>query len=152
MPVWLAIFSALGGSTLISLVITSVWHIIEKHANSEAEEKREAREIIKREEQQKEKAELLQEVRTLINPIASDINKIKAELDTDKEATVLNMRVQMKDLRDKYTEQGFADRGDKAMWNELYKKYSDMGGNHFAEYVDGWKADVEDLPLKVENN
>ena len=54
----------------------------------------------------------------------------------------------MKSSRDKYKAQGYADAGDKATWAELYNKYRDMGGNHFREYVNAWKEEVEHLPLE----
>ena len=37
---------------------------------------------------------------------------------------------------------------DKASWMELYNTYGKLGGNHFKEYVDGWKDDVKNLPTE----
>jgi hypothetical protein len=59
----------------------------------------------------------------------------------------------MKQARDHYMAQGYASASDVASWNELYNTYSKLGGNHFKEYVDAWKADVDKLPRErqVEN-
>lgn len=54
----------------------------------------------------------------------------------------------MKNMRDKCKKQGYADVGDKATFIELYNHYAKMGGNHFIEYVDTWKTEVENLPLE----
>jgi len=31
---------------------------------------------------------------------------------------------------------------------ELYNTYKSLGGNHFKEYVNAWKQELEDLPLQ----
>lgn len=31
---------------------------------------------------------------------------------------------------------------------ELYTTYGRLGGNHFREYIDQWKEEVNDLPLE----
>ena len=31
---------------------------------------------------------------------------------------------------------------------ELYNTYAKLGGNHFKEYVDAWKQELDELPLK----
>lgn len=73
-------------------------------------------------------------------------DKIENSLELDKRATIVSLRANMKRLRDVYKKQGYADAGDKGIWNELYARYKDMGGNHFKEYVDQWKNEVNDLP------
>lgn len=30
---------------------------------------------------------------------------------------------------------------------ELYNTYSSLGGNHFREYVDAWRREMEELPI-----
>lgn len=96
--------------------------------------------------------ELVSVVETSLNkaitPIATDVKEIKNGLTKNQKATITTLRSNMKTLRDQYKNQGYADLGDKATWNELYDDYKDMGGNHFKEYVNIWKEEVNSLPLE----
>lgn len=97
-------------------------------------------------EHQKRDEEILKAIRKEMAPVSEGISSIKQDLEADRAATVISIRSNMKQLRDKYLKQGFADTGDKATWNELYKNYSALGGNHFKEYVDQWKTEINNLP------
>lgn len=83
-----------------------------------------------------------------VSDIRSNIAEVKEQLALDKEATIVQLRTTMKSKRDEFCFQGYVESSDKSNWIELYNRYRDMGGNHFAEYVDGWKQDVETLPVK----
>ena len=86
---------------------------------------------------------------TKITPIASDVAQIKGNLAQNTEGTVTLLRNDMKKARDYYKdEKHYASTNDKASWMELYNTYSRLGGNHFQEYVDGWKRDVMELPTE----
>lgn len=159
MPIWLTLILALGGSTLISLIVSSIWHSMENRVKSKKEKakedkerlrelERERKEQLEKEEDLKRQLEWEQKIYNLIEPIDKKIDEIKAELAENKEATITSLRAHMKSLRDQYIAQGFADGADKATWRGLYKQYSDMGGNHFKEYVNGWRDDIEDLPME----
>jgi hypothetical protein len=52
----------------------------------------------------------------------------------------------MKAILDDCREKGFASTGTKGNWHELYSTYKSLGGNHFKEYVDAWKEELEELP------
>ena len=113
---------------------------IEKiQAYDEQEQTKHLRTIIKDE---------LQPVRENILDIRSDMAEVKKQLALDKEATIVQLRTTMKSKRDEFCSQGYVESSDKSNWVELYNRYKDMGGNHFAEYVNGWKQDVENLPVK----
>lgn len=83
-----------------------------------------------------------------ITPLANDVTSIKSNLSLNTEGTVTLLRNDMKKALDYYKERGWASTNDKASWMELYKTYEKLGGNHFKEYVDGWKQEVKDLPLE----
>ena len=84
-----------------------------------------------------------------ITPIATDVSQIKGNLAQNTEGTVTLLRNDMKKARDYYKdEKHYASTNDKASWMELYNTYSKLGGNHFQEYVDGWKRDVMELPTE----
>ena len=85
---------------------------------------------------------------TKIAPLANDVAQIKGNLSLNTEGTVTLLRNDMKKARDYYKEKGYATENDKASWKELYHTYERLGGNHFKEYVDGWKKEVEQLPTE----
>lgn len=67
----------------------------------------------------------------------ADLNSVKAMLKSNEAATILELRTDMKAVRDRRVNEGKElDTGDLATWKELYKRYFEMGGNHFKEYVD----------------
>ena len=102
---------------------------IEKiQAYDEQEQTKHLRTIIKDE---------LRPVREDVSDIRSDIAEVKKQLTLDKEATVVQLRTTMKSKRDEFCSQGYVESSDKSNWIELYNRYRDMGGNHFAEYVNG---------------
>ena len=116
-------------------------------------EKKEAARRVEEERREQEKNEALM---TLINksldakltPIAADVATIKSNLSLNTEGTVTLLRNDMKKSLDWYKDRGFATANDKAAWMELYNTYGRLGGNHFREYVDGWKEEVRDLPVE----
>ena len=149
MPEWLSILLGILGSLgilsatgkfIFDAAVKRTKMQIEKiQAYDEQEQTKHLRTIIKNE---------LQPVREVITDIRSDIAEVKKQLALDKEATIVQLRTIMKSKRDEFCSQGYVESSDKSNWIELYNRYRDMGGNHFAEYVDGWKRDVETLPVK----
>ena len=83
-----------------------------------------------------------------ITPLRKDLSEIKENLALNTEGTVTILRNDMKKSLDFYKEKGYATAGDRANWMELYNTYAKLGGNHFREYVDAWKQELEALPLK----
>lgn len=154
MPTWLTVVLALGGSATISTLIGIIGKRIDRNVDKkqayQQEQERQTRELaeqaaaeIRRKERQ---AAIVAEIKSVVGPIQEQLTDVLEALSEDKKATVVTLRSSMKTLRDKYLKQGFADAGDKATWNELYENYKDMGGNHFKEYVNQWKSEIENLP------
>lgn len=149
MPEWLSILLGILGSLgilsatgkfIFDAAVKRTKMQIEKiHAYDEQEQTEHLRTIIKDE---------LRPVREDVSDIRLDISEVKKQLTLDKEATVVQLRTTMKSKRDEFCSQGYVESTDKSNWIELYNRYRDMGGNHFAEYVNGWKQDVENLPVK----
>ena len=149
MPEWLSILLGILGSLgilsavgkfIFDAVVRRTQTQVEKiQAYDEQEQIKYLRTIIKDE---------LQPLREDVSDIRSDMSEVKKQLELDKEATVVQLRTTMKSKRDEFCSQGYVESTDKSNWIELYNRYRDMGGNHFAEYVDGWKQDVENLPVK----
>lgn len=113
----------------------------EERAGREADAQR----LKELEDREKEK-QLECTITNALQPLVKKIDDIDTKLGLDKRATVTLLRSKMKTLRDQYKKQHYADTGDKATWEELYVDYADMGGNHFKEWVDRWKVEIENLP------
>lgn len=114
----------------------------EEEAKKREEERKE--DIRRREQERRDNFKAIAE--EVVAPLKKELADVKAVVELDKEATVVSIRSTLKARRDAYMSQGYADIGDKATWNELYEKYGNLGGNHFHEYVDLWKEDVNNLP------
>lgn len=153
------------GSALITAVIgVIVKRSFEKYFKRKEEEeaKREAEraELEARRQQEKEqlaaqkeaqnRKELEQLITTTLAAATKILNEkidhIQEDIALDKAATITSLRSIMKQLRDQYLKQGYADTGDVSTWNELFRNYEAMGGNYFKDYVNGWKEDVHNLP------
>lgn len=163
LPAWLITIISLAGSTVITTIVGLVikhsftkWmnkkEVIQLKRDAEHEELEELREQKRLEEEgrhrEERKTDVLESVGNLLKPLGQKIDSIEGILTQDKESTIVNIRITMKKLRDDYIQQGFATSADKATWNELYTCYKRMGGNHFKEFVDQWKIDVDNLPNK----
>ena len=94
----------------------------------------------------------METVKQDIAQIDVKLDGIKKDLDANKSATVTGLRTDLMILRDRFRDQGFASRNDKAAWEQLYKEYAQFGGNHFKEYVDQWRDEVEELPSELEQS
>ena len=79
--------------------------------------------------------------------IKADTKEIKEDLAANTKGTVTILRNDMKKSLDYCKRQGYASSNDRANWHELYKTYAELGGNHFKEFVDAWKAEFDALPL-----
>lgn len=129
---------------------------LDKEAKKQAEyeELRHQKRAAERKEELKEAITVaLVPVKTKIDEVDTKLDTVTEDLNKDREATIVQMRVNMMNLHSLYKKQGWADTHQKATWNELYNNYKDLGGNHFAEYVDAYKESIENLPtehIKVE--
>lgn len=146
MPIWLTIILALGGSTLITLIVNTIWrHSATKIARIQELEKK-AEDDARHEEERKRQEDWENKVLEMIHPLADKLDQIQEELNLNRAATTASLRTDLMLLRDRYREVGYATRNDKAAWNQLYNDYKELGGNHFKEYVDQWKDEVNSLP------
>ena len=78
------------------------------------------------------------------------IDQIKAQTTLTSTGTLTLLRDRMKTSLNFCRKQKWACSSDKANWFELYNTYKTMGGNHFKEYVDQWKQEMESLPSEEE--
>lgn len=124
----------------------------EKKANKE-EEKAKA----KRERQEEIREVFSVEMKKEITPVHDELKGMSQSLkgiDSTirllKESVIALDRIVMKMNLDLYKDHGYVNSSDRAAWNELFHNYSNLGGNHFKEYVDEWRRILEGLPTKEE--
>ena len=83
-----------------------------------------------------------------IDQLDKNIVEMKGDLADNTIGTVTLLRDRMKAILDECRKEGYASTSTKANWHELYTTYGNLGGNHFKEYVDQWKAELDALPQK----
>lgn len=172
LPNWAnSLLSAMFSLVIVGIIGLVVQHYIKKRLdrrdkeqqeklNQEAKKQAEYEELRHQKRAAERKEEITEAIGVALSPVKKKIDEIDNKLDTvtedlskDREATIVQMRVNMMNLHSLYKKQGWADVHQKATWNELYNKYRELGGNHFAEYVDAYKDEIEELPtepIKVE--
>ena len=152
MPLWLTIVIAVLGLIGTVLGIFGFSAYINERMKHKAELRNRQEDARREELEQMEKEQYLKSLRAIIReenaPLREDIAEIKHCLTLNTKGTVTMLRMDMKESLDSLNDKGFASSSDVANWKELYNVYKELGGNHFIEYVDAWKKEVEDLPPK----
>lgn len=121
----IAIISALASlvatTTITAIVSTVIKRVVENKLDNsfkaQSEHLKEHDELMKMRadlEHKKRNDEILVAIRKEMTPVSEGISAIKQDLDADRAATIISIRSNMKQLRDKYLKQGFADIGDVA--------------------------------------
>ena len=109
----------------------------EMHAATEQRLKNNVRDVFKEE---------IRPINAKLDNITKEIEVIKIDLANNTVGTVTILRDRMKAILDECREKGYASTSTKGNWHELYNTYKGLGGNHFKEYVDAWKEELEELP------
>lgn len=148
MPVWLQVISVILGiiGTLFGIFGISAY-VSERMKHKATKRNREEDEIAEL-KHQKHLEELRAVIREENKGIKDDIATIKDNLALNTKGTVTILRNDMKKSLDYCKHQGYVTRSDKINWNELYNTYAELGGNHFKEFVNGWKEELEAIPVK----
>lgn len=137
-------------SAIVSTIVTtSVGLVVKKSVEKRFDRKEAARTELEKLQEEKRRQErrddVLQTLREELKPLIDKVDNMQKALNLDVEGTVTQLREFMKLSRDRFVEQGYISASDYASWHELYSTYKKLGGNHFREYVDAWKDDVESL-------
>ena len=90
--------------------------------------------------------EEMKPIENKLNNISVEIEHIKNDLADNTIGTVTILRDRMKSILDACRDDGYASTSTKGNWHELYNTYKSLGGNHFKEYVDAWKEELDELP------
>lgn len=157
MPDWLTIVIAVVGLLGTVLGVLGVSGYIGERAKHKAEvrnkqEDRTAAELQEVAEQRLHATirsafkEEIAPVNKKLDDISTEIDHIKHDLADNTVGTVTILRDRMKAILDDCRDAGYATTSTKGNWHELYNTYRSLGGNHFKEYVDAWKEELEELP------
>lgn len=168
MPVWLTVLlGVLGGAgTLGGLFGISAY--MQERMSRKAKKKGEKEDQEEKKEEENELKEREEFVLKVAEPL---INNINANIDTNNkdimktlkqmnnsidslikniklntEATVTSLRSIMKSNLDRCKDKGYASTSEKASWNDVCAEYKALGGNHWKEYVNQWKLEMNALP------
>ena len=150
MPIWLTVLIAIVG--LVSTVCSVLG--ISAYVNERSKRKAQRRNLQEEQEAQEIEAmrhqRYMNDLRSIIREeqesLVKDIATIKEDFSLNTKGIVTILRNDMKKSLDHCKEKGFAGSSDKANWRELYNTYSELGGNHFREFVNEWKQEMEELP------
>lgn len=145
------------GALLAIVLSVSIPTIVKRHLQKYLDEKDAKNAELEQLRHEKRRVERKSEIREIVlegvKPIQDHVVELDAKVDDIKEslrkgqeASVVQMRVTMMELHDRYMKQGYANVHDKSTWDELYSRYSELGGNHFSEYVNRYKEDIDKLP------
>ena len=152
MPLWLSIVIAVTGllGTVLGIVgFSAYWNERMKH---KAQKRNDKEDKAEEEMEALKHKKYVDELKTIITnanaPILAEITAIRRDLSLNTKGTVTILRNDMKKSLDFCKDRGYATSSDKANWNELYTTYAELGGNHFREYVDVWKQEMDSLPIK----
>ena len=152
MPVWVQIVSIVVGTIGTLLGIFGVSAYINERMKHKATRRNQEEDLREAEIAELKHQKHLEELRAVIREenagIKADISMIKDNLALNTKGTVTILRNDMKKSLDYFKAQGHISRSDKINWNELYNTYAELGGNHFREFVNGWKDELEDIPTE----
>lgn len=148
MPVWLQVISVILGIIGTLFGIFGISAYVSERMKHRATKKNKEEDEITELKYQKHLEELRAVIREENASIKDDIASIKDNLALNTKGTVTILRNDMKKSLDYCKKQGFVSRSDKINWSELYNTYGELGGNHFREFVNGWKEELEELPVE----
>lgn len=148
MEIWLGIIA-----TIVSVLSLLGFGVVAKlfwedRHRRKIQNTEEVKQLIKFEKQE----EIRHVFREEIQPVSKTVDEIKALSSINARGTLTLLRDRMKMSLNYCKCQGWATSSDKANWLELYNTYKMMGGNHFVEYVDQWKQEMETIPLDDEEH
>lgn len=154
------IFSVLTNTALVSAVtiVSSLFGAlgISSYLSTKGKNKadKEFKETQLREEAYKKQLheDQMNEIRNIFDekilPLKDSLDKLSAQSAEINKGTVVLLRDRMRCSLQYCKKQGYCDSADHANWMEMYNEYKALGGNHFAEYINAWKTELDNLPVE----
>lgn len=146
MDTWILTAISVAASTALT---TLVGLIIKNIVSRKMDEQKELFELRTKQERADRNKDVEAIVTAGLTPINEKLDKLSTSTSNNTIGTVTLLRESLKQGRDHLIDKGFATASEVASWHELYNTYEQLGGNHFKEYVDAWKADVDSLPRET---
>ena len=122
MPIWLTIILALGGSSLIGLVVADIYKAIKSKSKKHLE-------AIKKEKQEEMREVLKQE----LEPVKDELKDVKEDLGLVKDGLQKDLYIDLKNIYEKLQKKGFATIEEKRDYDALYLAYHRLGQNGVAD-------------------
>lgn len=136
----------------VGTVITTLWkENHNKHLKQREIRDEEHVQAIKAKSEEEYKRVLQEELRPMkasIESIQNQMSDIKSTLDENTEGTVTLLRDRMQTSFEFYKRKGYVTEDELFNWNQIFERYSKLGGNFFHERVGIWKKEIEALPIK----
>ena len=136
----------------VGTMLTTLWkENHNKRLKRKEEQSEEHIQALKRKNEEEYKQVLQVELKPIIlsiNNMENQICEIKNDMKDNNTGTITLLRDRMQCSLEYCKRRGYTTSTDIANWHELYNTYKKMGGNHFREYVDCWKKEMESLPIK----
>lgn len=134
-------------SVLTVLAVPTLFGLVWKDIHDRRKENNSAN---KRRKEQENLNNMRKVIKEENEPLREDIQKISSSMDDLRNSDITLLRDRMKCSLNFCKNQGYKTTTDMANWNEMYGSYKALGGNHFKEYVNAWKEEMESLPLENE--
>lgn len=112
-------------------------------------------ELARKQEEYEKKREIKDIITNSIQPVINHVEKIDSKIDglkdennLENKATVIMIRLKLMEWHDVYMARGYCDIKERSTWEELFIKYGELGGNHFKEYMNQIREDIQKLPME----
>lgn len=129
MPVWMTIFLALGGSTLIGLVVKEVYDMI-KSKNKKAIQYDKEKEILATKETIRDIIrEEMKPINEKLSKIEDDVDNIKKDVEDTKGGLQAELRHDIRNSCRRCIQQGFKTEEDVMEIDALHDRYEKLGTN-----------------------
>lgn len=128
---------------------TAVGQMVKTKVGKKLDEHDELAKFRQQQQDEQHNKDMIKVVLEGLQPINKSLEEISGAIVNNTRGTVTLLREDMRRSHDNLVAKKFATAAEVASWHELYNTYAQLGGNHFKEYVDAWKDDIEALPRSL---
>lgn len=137
LPAWLQIILALGGSSLIGLVISDIYRVIKSKSKKHIE-------LVRKEKQEELRVVLKQE----LTPVKEEIKVIKEDVNLVKSGLQKDLYIDLAKIYKEYRKKGFATLEEKRDYDSLYQAYHSLGQNGIADGMHDYIMNMREFKAK----
>ena len=137
MPVWLQILLALGGSSLIGLVVADIYRGIKSKSKKHQE-------AVKKEKQD----EMREVIQDELKPVKAELREVKDDLTVVKDGLQKDLYVDLTNIYNAHRKKQFASLEEKRDYDALYRSYHNLGQNGVADGMHDYVMHMNELKPK----